>query len=171
MSDKTYNVLFLCNANSARSLMAEAILQRESMGKFHGFSAGSNPASAPHPQTLALLNRLNHDTGFARSKSWDEFVIKDAPEMDFVFTVCDRAAAEQCPVWPGQPMSAHWGVPDPATAKGNDAEIGVAFNDAYAMLRNRISFLVNLPFAELDKLSLQQQLDEIGEFTDAPEDA
>lgn len=171
MSGKIYNVLFLCNANSARSLMAEAILQRESMGRFRGFSAGSNPAGAPHPQTLALLTRLNHDTGFARSKSWDEFAPKDAPEMDFVFTVCDRAAAEQCPVWPGQPMSAHWGVPDPVTTKGNDAEIGVAFNDAYAMLRNRISIFVNLPFAELDKLSLQQQLDEIGEITVAPEDA
>ena len=170
MSDETYNVLFLCNANSARSLMAEAILQRESMGKFRGFSAGAHPAGSPHPQTLALLERLNHDTGFARSKSWDEFAAPDAPKMDFVFTVCDQAAAETCPVWPGQPMSAHWGVPDPAAAKGNEAEIGLAFNDAYRMLRNRISIFVNLPIEALDKLSLQKQLDEIGETTDQPED-
>ena len=171
MSDKTYNVLFLCNANSARSLMAEAIIGRESMGKFRGFSAGANPAGKPHPQTLALLERQNHDTGFARSKSWDEFAEDSAPAMDFVFTVCDQAAAEQCPVWPGQPMSAHWGVPDPVAVKGNDAEIAVAFNDAYRMLRNRISVFVNLPIEALDKLSLQQQLDEIGEITELPEDA
>lgn len=171
MRDKTYNVLFLCNANSARSLMAEAIIERESMGKFRGFSAGARPTGQPHPQTLALFERLNHDTAFARSKSWDEFAAEDAPVMDFVFTVCDKAAAEQCPVWPGQPMSAHWGVPDPVAAKGNDAEIGVAFNDAYRMLRNRISVFVNLPIEALDKLALQKQLDEIGEITDLPEDA
>lgn len=171
MRDKTYNVLFLCNANSARSLMAEAILQRESMGRFRGFSAGAMPAAAPHPQTLALLKRLNHDTGFARSKSWDEFALPDAPEMDFVFTVCDQASAEQCPVWPGQPMSAHWGVPDPVAVAGNDAQQAVAFNDAYAMLRNRISIFVNLPIAALDKLSLQKHLDEIGAKTEFEEDA
>lgn len=171
MTDKTYNVLFLCNANSARSLMAEAIIERESMGRFKGFSAGAHPSGAPHPETLALLERLNYDTGFARSKSWDEFGTADAPAMDFVFTVCDQAAAEECPVWPGQPMSAHWGVADPVKALegGNAAEVAVAFNDAYRTLRNRISIFVNLPIDALDELSLQKKLDEIGRNTNMSE--
>ena len=162
MSKSPYNVLFLCTGNSARSLIAEAIMNREGMGRFRGYSAGSQPKDAPHPFTLELLERLNHDTSFARSKSWDEFAGDDAPEMDFVFTVCDNAAAETCPLWPGQPMSAHWGVPDPAAATGNDAERHLAFSEAYRMLNNRISIFVNLPLAELDKVALQERLDQIG---------
>lgn len=161
------NVLFLCTGNSARSLMAEAIISRESMGKFRGFSAGSQPKDAPHPRTLELLKHLNHDTSTLRSKNWDEFAAPEAPEMDFVFTVCDSAAAEVCPIWPGQPMSAHWGVPDPAAAKGSEAEIGLAFHEAYRMLRNRISIFVNLPISQLDQLSLQRRLDEIGQTNNA----
>ncbi len=160
------NVLFLCTGNSARSLMAEAIVQRESMGKFRGFSAGSQPAGAPNPHALEVLQNQNHDTSALRSKSWEEFADEDAPQMDFVFTVCDNAAAEVCPIWPGQPMSAHWGVPDPAAVTGSAAEIGLAFHEAYRMLRNRISIFVNLPMAQLDRLSLQKELDEIGETQD-----
>jgi len=164
--DTVKNVLFLCTGNSARSLMAEAIIARESLGKFRGYSAGSQPKAAPHPRTLELLEHLNHDTSALRSKSWDEFATPDAPEMDFVFTVCDSAAAETCPIWPGQPMSAHWGVPDPAVVTGSEAEIGLAFHEAYRMLRNRISIFVNLPLSQLDRLALQRQLDEIGQTTD-----
>ena len=166
MSDTVKSVLFLCTGNSARSLMAEAIIQRESMGRLRGFSAGSQPKRAPHPRTIELLQHLNHDTSALRSKSWDEFAGPDAPQMDFVFTVCDQAAAETCPIWPGQPMSAHWGVPDPATATGTEAEIGFAFSDTYRMLRNRISIFVNLPLDQLDRLTLQKHLDEIGETHD-----
>ncbi len=167
MSDDRKNVLFLCTGNSARSLMAEAIINREGIGKFRGFSAGSHPRDAPHPRTLELLKHLNHDVSKIRSKSWDEFAGPDAPQMDFVFTVCDRAAAETCPLWPGQPMSAHWGVPDPTAATGSEAEIAFAFSDTYRMLRNRISIFVNLPMAQLDRLSLQRELDRIGETADA----
>ncbi|MEQ9258007.1 MAG: arsenate reductase ArsC [Roseovarius sp.] len=166
MSAPRKNVLFLCNGNSARSLMAEAILAREGMGRFHAFSAGAHPKPAPHPRTLALLGHLNHDVSALRSKSWDEFAEADAPQMDFVFTVCDRAAAETCPIWPGQPMSAHWGVPDPTETTGTEAEIALAFSDTYRMLRNRISIFVNLPMSQLDKLSLQKALDEIGQHQD-----
>ncbi len=169
MSDP-YNVLFLCTGNSARSIIAEAILNREGIGKFRGFSAGSQPKGAVHPYTLDLLKRLNHDTSFARSKSWDEFTWADAPRLDFVFTVCDNAAAEECPYWPGQPMTAHWGMPDPAAATGNDAERHLAFSDTYRMLRSRISIFVSLPLAALDRLSLQQRLDAIGR-TDVRADA
>lgn len=160
------NVLFLCTGNSARSLIAEAIIQRESMGKFRGFSAGSQPKGAPHPNAIQVLQHLNHDTSGLRSKSWDEFAADDAPKMDFVFTVCDNAANEVCPLWPGQPMSAHWGVPDAAAVSGSDAEIGLAFHETYRMLRNRISIFVNLPLAQLDRLSLQKELDKIGETQD-----
>ena len=163
MPDDRKNVLFLCTGNSARSLMAEAIIEREGMGKFRGFSAGSQPKDAPHPRTIALLQHLNHDTSQIRSKSWEEFATPDAPQMDFVFTVCDQAASEPCPIWPGQPMSAHWGVPDPAAATGTEAEIAFAFSDTYRMLRNRISIFVNLPIAQLDRLSLQKELDRIGQ--------
>ncbi|MGR3383256.1 arsenate reductase ArsC [Roseovarius indicus] len=163
MPDDRKNVLFLCTGNSARSLMAEAIIEREGMGKFRGFSAGSQPKDAPHPRTITLLQHLNHDTSAIRSKSWEEFATPAAPQMDFVFTVCDQAAAEPCPIWPGQPMSAHWGVPDPAAATGTEAEIAFAFSDAYRMLRNRISIFVNLPMAQLDRLSLQKELDRIGQ--------
>ena len=170
MTGKIYNVLFLCTGNSARSLMAEAILNREAPGRFRAFSAGSHPRGTPHPFTLDLLQGLNHDTGFARSKSWDEFARPDAPQMDFVFTVCDKAASETCPVWPGQPMSAHWGVPDPARATGSDAEKRVAFTETYRMLRNRISVFTQLPIDTLDQFSLQKRLDEIGSDTKLADD-
>jgi len=163
MTDTPRNVLFLCTGNSARSLMAEAILNREGAGRFRGFSAGSQPASAPHPRTLALLGRLDHDLSRFRSKSWAEFAGPDAPLMDFVFTVCDRIAAEPCPIWPGQPVSAHWGLPDPVAATGTDAEINLAFLNTYRALLNRISIFVNLPLDALDRLSLQRRLDKIGQ--------
>ena len=161
MSDP-YNVLFLCTGNSARSILAEAIIEREGMGRFRGFSAGSHPKGELNPYAVQLLERLNHDTSAMRSKSWDEFARPGAPKMDFVFTVCDQAAAEECPYWPGQPMSAHWGLPDPAAVEGNEAERRLAFSETYRMLRNRISIFVNLPLASLDRLALQDRLDEIG---------
>jgi protein-tyrosine-phosphatase len=159
---RPYNVLFLCTGNSARSIIAEAILNRVGSGKFKAFSAGSHPKGEVHPFALQLLKSLNHDTSFARSKSWEEFAVPDAPEMDFVFTVCDNAANESCPVWPGQPMTAHWGVPDPAAVEGTDAERHLAFAEAYRMLNNRISVFVSLPIDRIDKLALQKRLDEIG---------
>ena len=162
MSDTVYNVLFLCTGNSARSILAEAILNRVGQGRFRAFSAGSQPKGEVHPYALDLLKSLNHDTGFARSKNWEEFAAPGAPEMHFVFTVCDNAAAEACPVWPGQPMTAHWGVPDPAAAEGTEAEKRLAFADAYRMLNNRISIFTSLPMSALDRLALQKRLDEIG---------
>jgi protein-tyrosine-phosphatase len=155
MPDRSYNVLFLCTGNSARSIMAEAILNRLGQGKFSAYSAGSQPKGAPHPQTVALLSSLGYDTGKIRSKSWNEFAQADAPALDFVFTVCDNAAGETCPFWPGQPMTAHWGVPDPAAATGNAAEIGLAFKDAYRMLHQRIAIFAALPLHSLDAMSLQ----------------
>jgi protein-tyrosine-phosphatase len=155
-------VLFLCTGNSARSIMAEAILNREGKGRFRAFSAGSHPKGEVNPYTLRLLERLNYDTRGARSKSWDEFAREGAPDMDFVFTVCDDAAGEVCPVWPGQPMTAHWGVPDPARVTGSDAEKAAAFADTYRMLSTRISVFVSLPIASLDRLTLQRRLDAIG---------
>jgi len=157
-----FNVLFLCTGNSARSIMAEAILNREGMGKFRGFSAGSHPKGHIHPYTVDLLRKVNFDLSQARSKSWLEFTGPGAPQLDFVFTVCDDAAAEECPLWPGQPMTAHWGIPDPAAAVGSEAEIRLAFADAFRMLNNRITIFVNLPIRSLDKLSLQNRLDAIG---------
>ncbi|WP_353641948.1 arsenate reductase ArsC [Mesorhizobium sp. WSM2239] len=162
MSDQLFNVLFLCTGNSARSILAEAILNRVGQGRFRAFSAGSQPKGEVHPYALQLLTSLNHDASFARSKSWEEFAARGAPEMNFVFTVCDNAANEACPVWPGQPMTAHWGVPDPAAVDGTEAEKHLAFADAYRMLNNRISIFTNLPMARLDRLSLQKRLDEIG---------
>ena len=161
MSD-SYNVLFLCTGNSARSILAEAIMNREGAGRFRGYSAGSQPKGDVHPYTLDLLAKMNFDISFARSKSWEAFAGADAPTMDFVFTVCDSAAAESCPVWPGQPMTAHWGIPDPAAAEGTEAEKRLAFADAFRMLSNRISIFVNLPIASLDRLVLQDRLDSIG---------
>ncbi len=163
MAERLLNVLFLCTGNSARSIMAEAILNRSGIGRFRAYSAGSFPAGAVNPRTVELLERLNYPVAEMRSKSWDEFAAPGAPDLDFVFTVCDDAANEVCPAWPGQPMSAHWGVPDPATATGNDAKVAAAFADAYRMLNNRIGIFVNLPFSSLDKLTLQKRLDEIGE--------
>ena len=165
---KVYNVLFLCTGNSARSIMAEAILNRDGQGKFRAFSAGSKPKGQVHPYALDLLRKLHYDVSKARSKSWLEFSQPDSPKLDFVFTVCDNAAAEACPYWPGQPMTAHWGVPDPAAATGNEAEIRFAFADALRMLTNRINIFVSLPLAKLDRLSLQKQLDAIGKTKDAP---
>jgi arsenate reductase len=162
-SQDPFNVLFLCTGNSARSIMAECILNRKGQGKFRGFSAGSQPASEVNPLALNLLRKLNHDVSGLRSKSWAEFAKPDAPELDFAFTVCDNAAQETCPVWPGQPMTAHWGLPDPAAVEGTEAERAFAFDDAYRMLSQRISIFVNLPFESLTKLSLQKHLDEIGQ--------
>ena len=158
-----FNVLFLCTGNSARSILAEAILRKDGGGRFNAFSAGSFPRPDVHPMSLELLAEHGYPTEGLRSKTWDEFAKPGAPKMDFVFTVCDQAAAEPCPIWPGQPMSAHWGVPDPAAATGTEAEIAFAFSDAYRMLRNRISIFVNLPMAQLDRLSLQKELDRIGQ--------
>lgn len=162
MTNDAYNVLFLCTANSARSVIAEAIMNRVGQGRFKAYSAGSTPKGEVHPGTLLLLKTLNYDISFAKSKSWDDFAVPDAPQMDFVFTVCDNAANEICPVWPGQPMSAHWGVPDPASVKGSEAEMQLAFSDTYRMLNNRISIFTSLPLASMDKLSLQTKLNSIG---------
>jgi arsenate reductase len=162
MPDKTYNVLFLCTGNSARSILAEAILQREGLGKFNAYSAGSQPKGEVHPYALDLLKQLNHSTKGFRSKSWDEFAVAGAPKLDFVFTVCDNAAAEVCPIWPGQPMTAHWGLPDPAAVEGTEAEKRLAFADTYRMLKNRISVFANLPMVSLDRLTLQTKLSAIG---------
>lgn len=158
-----YNVLFLCTGNSARSIMAECILNREGGGRYRGFSAGSHPTGKLNPFALSLLKRLNFDTGGLRSKSWDEFAAPGAPALDFVFTVCDDAAGELCPAWPGQPMTAHWGVPDPAAAAGSEAERAAFTADVFRMLSNRISIFVSLPMASLDRLSLQRRLREIGQ--------
>lgn len=167
MDRDAFNVLFLCRGNSARSIMAEAILNREGKGRFQAFSAGSDAVGRVHPYTVDLLRQLDHPTDGFRSKSWDEFTGETAARLDFVFTVCDQAAAEVCPVWPGQPMTAHWGVPDPAAATGTEAERRLAFSDAYRMLRNRIGLFVNLPIASLDRLSLQKRLDDIGRSSQA----
>ncbi|HZC15841.1 MAG TPA: arsenate reductase ArsC [Caulobacteraceae bacterium] len=165
------NVLFLCTGNSARSIMAEAIMNRIGGGKFKAYSAGSMPKGEVHPRTIELLKRNAVRSGDFRSKSWEEFSGPDAPKLDFVFTVCDNAANEACPIWPGQPMTAHWGVPDPAAATGNEAEIALAFADAYRILNNRISLFTGLPLASLDRLSLQRRLDDIGKTSGQPASA
>lgn len=162
MSDKAYNVLFLCTGNSARSILAEAILIKLGKDKFKSYSAGSQPKTEPHPHAIKLLASLGYDTKVFRSKSWNEFSKPDAPELDFIFTVCDNAAGEVCPVWPGQPMTAHWGVPDPAAVEGAEAEIAAAFAETYRLMNNRISAFVNLPVESLDRMSLNAKLSEIG---------
>ena len=167
MAERPFNVLFLCTGNSARSIMAEAILTRLALGKFHAFSAGSQPKGQVNPLTIALLQSLGYDTSGFRSKSWNEFAKPGAPPLDFVFTVCDNAAGETCPVWPGQPMTAHWGVPDPAEATGSAAEIALAFKDTYRMLFQRIGVFTALPIRSLDQLSLQQRLRDIGRMEGA----
>lgn len=167
MADRAFSVLFLCTGNSARSIMAEAILNKVGAGKFHAYSAGSQPKGQVHPETIRLLQSLAYDTSGFRSKSWNEFAKPGGPSLDFVFTVCDSAAGETCPVWPGQPMTAHWGIPDPAEARGNAAEIALAFKDAYRMLHQRIGIFAALPLRSLDKLSLQNKLREIGRTQDA----
>jgi arsenate reductase len=171
MADATrrapYNVLFLCTGNSARSIIAEAVLNRAGQGHFRAYSAGSQPKGKVHPYTVDLLHKLHFDVSGLRSKSWLEFAQADSPKLDFVFTVCDNAAGETCPIWPGQPMTAHWGVPDPAAATGTEAEIRFAFADALRMLTNRINLFVSLPLEKLDRLSLQKKLEDIGETKDA----
>ena len=169
LDKKIFNVLFLCTGNSARSIMAEAILNREGRGKFRAFSAGSNPKGKVHPYAIDLLRKLNFEVGALHSKDWKDFASPDAPKLDIAFTLCDDAAAEPCSVWPGQPMTAHWGLPDPAAATGNEAEVRLAFADAFRMLNNRISIFVSLPLRSLDTLTLQKQLDSIGKAKDAGE--
>jgi protein-tyrosine-phosphatase len=161
-TDNPYHVLFLCTGNSARSILAEAILNRLGGGRFIAHSAGSHPKGQVNPNAAALLQKLNYKTDGFRSKSWDEFADGRGPALDFVFTVCDDAAGEQCPYWPGQPMTAHWGQPDPAAATGNAAEIAAAFAEAYRMLTNRLTAFTNLALAGLDRLSLQARLNAIG---------
>jgi arsenate reductase (thioredoxin) len=161
-TERPLNVLFLCTHNSARSQMAECIMQRLGAGKFEGYSAGSQPSEHVHPYALDLLSKLNYGTKNLRAKSWDEFAAPGAPPLGFVFTVCDDAANEVCPVWPGQPMSAHWGLPDPSAAEGTEAQRRLAFADAYRMLYQRIGIFTNLPLSSLDVLSLQKRLDAIG---------
>ncbi|MGA8002709.1 MAG: arsenate reductase ArsC [Pseudolabrys sp.] len=162
MTGHAFNVLFLCTGNSARSIMAEAILNKIGAGKFQAFSAGSQPKGHVHPEAMRLLQGLGFDTTRFRSKSWNEFAKPGAPALDFVFTVCDNAAGETCPFWPGQPMTAHWGIPDPAAAEGSPAEIALAFKDAYRMLSQRIGVFTALPIRSLDRMSLQAKLKEIG---------
>jgi arsenate reductase len=167
MTERPFSTLFLCTGNSARSIIAEAILNKIGQGKFRAYSAGSQPRGQVNPNTIQLLHGLGYDTSGFRAKSWNEFAKPGAPALDFVFTVCDNAAGETCPVWPGQPMTAHWGVPDPAEAQGSEAEIALAFKDAYRMLFQRIGIFTALPIRSLDKLSLQNRLREIGRVTDA----
>ena len=162
---RIYNVLFLCTGNSARSLLAEAIVDKLGKGRFRGFSAGSQPKGSPHPYTLDLLNGLGLPTKHLRSKSWDEFASPGAPRMDFVFTVCDDAAGEACPAWPGSPMTAHWGIPDPARVEGTEIERRAAFRQAYGALENRIRLFLSLPLASIDRMSLQAKLKAIGDRT------
>ena len=163
--DRTFNVLFLCTGNSARSVLGEAIVNHRGDGRFKGYSAGSQPKGQVHPYTLDLLAGLGLPTQGLFSKSWDLYAAAGAPQMDFIFTVCDDAAGEACPVWPGQPMTAHWGVPDPAAATGSEIERRAAFRQAFASLESRIAIFLSLPFASLNKLALQQRLDAIGRRT------
>jgi arsenate reductase len=167
MLEANYNVLFLCTANSARSILAEAILNQMGGGLFKAFSAGSHPRGSVNPYALNLLHLAGHDVSQVRSKSWDEFVGPDATRMAYVFTVCDAAANETCPIWPGQPMTAHWGVSDPARVDGNQAEIAVAFDEAYRMLRRRIELFLALPLASIGRVALQGKLRDIGALSDA----
>jgi arsenate reductase len=160
---KVYNVLFLCTGNSARSIMAESILNAQSAGRFRAFSAGSHAVGKVNPRAIELLQRNHYKTESLRSKSWDEFAAHDAPVMDFVFTVCDQAAAEVCPVWPGQSISAHWGVADPAAVAGDEDKIHRAFNDAFSVMSRRISLLMCLPIEKLGRLALAQEVQKIGQ--------
>ena len=167
MPDKVFNVLFLCAGNSARSVMAEAILNREGEGRFRGFSAGSNPSGEIAAGCLDVLSRLGFDTSGLRAKSWEEFAAPDAPMMDFIFTVCDDAAGETCPVWPGHPVTAHWGIEDPCIAEGSDAERDHAFCQALRFLENRISLFTSLPIEKLDAIALKSRVAEIGRIEGA----
>jgi arsenate reductase (thioredoxin) len=164
MADHPFNVLFLCTGNSARSIIAEAILNKTGKGAFRAYSAGSQPKGQVNPHALRLLESLGYETAGFRSKSWDEFAKADAPKFDFVFTVCDNAAAEACPVWPGQPMTAHWGIADPAEARGTPAQVSMAFKEAYRLLNQRIDIFTSLPLRSLDRLTLRAKLRDIGEM-------
>jgi len=171
VSKSVYKVLFLCTGNSARSIIAEAILNRAGRGRFKAFSAGSQPKGTINPRTLDLLRKFNYDVSTLRSKSWGEFAQAGSPDLDFVFTVCDNAAGESCPLWPGQPITAHWGIPDPAAAQGSEAEIALAFKDAYRMLNRRIDLFLALPIEKLDRLVLTTRLKAIGRGEGATEKA
>ena len=163
MADKVYNVLFLCTGTSARSIFGECLINRQGRGRFQGFSAGSHPKGEVHPMALYELQHNNYFTDGLHSKDWDEFAVPTAPHMDFVFTVCGKAGAEVCPVWPGQPMTAHWGITDPAAVEGDELTRRAAFVTAFREMQNRISIFVNLPLGSLDTLRLQEKLDEIGQ--------
>ena len=167
MAERIYNVLFLCTGNSARSILAESILRKDSAGRFNAFSAGSQPKGAINPFAIKFLESASYPTDDMRSKSWEEFATPGAPEMDFVFTVCDSAAGETCPVWPGQPMTAHWGIEDPSAVEGTDIQKEAAFVLAARYLKNRISAFINLPLKSLDKMSIAAQVREIGQMTGA----
>ncbi|OYW57243.1 MAG: ArsR family transcriptional regulator [Hyphomicrobium sp. 32-62-53] len=168
MSDRVFNVLFLCTHNSARSVIAETIMNDLGKGRFKAFSAGSQPSGRINPHAIDMLSKLNYDVSALRSKSWNEFAAPGAPQLDFVFTVCDDAANETCPYWPGQPMTAHWGLPDPSRTEGSEAEIRAAFADTHRMMYQRISIFLNLPLMSLDRLSLQKKLDGIGQMQRVP---
>jgi len=169
MSDRVYNVLFLCTGNSARSILAEAILSHNGKGRFRAFSAGSHPAGKVNPFAIELLARQGLEVADLRSKNWDEFAAPGAPHLDFVFTVCDNAAGEVCPVWPGKPVTAHWGIEDPAAVAGNDEDKRRAFSKAFAEMNRRISLLTNLPLAKLDAMAIKRELDQIGHLRDKGE--
>ena len=162
MSDRHYNVLFLCTGNSARSILAESILNKQGKGNFSAFSAGSHPKGQVHPIALELLGHLGFPTEHLRSKNWEEFAAPHCPHLDFVFTVCDYAAGEACPYWPGQPMTAHWGIPDPAAVEGSGMDKSLAFREAFRSLETRIKLFLSLPLASIERMRLKQQLDEIG---------
>jgi len=169
MTDKVYNVLFLCTGNSARSILAESIVNKLGEDKFHRLSAGSHPKGQVHPIALDLLRQLDFPTEGLRSKGWNEFAAPRGPHLDFVFTVCDNAAGEVCPYWPGQPMTAHWGIPDPAAVEGTDTEQNLAFREALRSMETRIKLLLSLPLASIDRMRLKERLDAIG-LTPTPAD-
>lgn len=169
MTDRTYNVLFLCTGNSARSILAEILVEHWGKGRFQGYSAGSFPRGTVHPLALELLERLHLRTTGLRSKSWDEFAHPGAPVMDFVFTVCDQAAGEVCPIWPGNPITAHWGVPDPAAVEGTETQRVQAFRDAYLQLEARIKLFVALPIAKLDRMAVRREVEHIGHIGSSQE--
>ena len=167
MTDRVFNVLFLCTGNSARSILAESVLRKDGAGRFRAFSAGSHPKGAVNPFALRVLRAFDYPADGFRSKSWDEFATPNAPKMDFVFTVCDDAAGEACPVWPGHPMTAHWGIEDPAAVEGSDIEKERAFNTAFRYMRNRVTSFIALPFSSLDKMALTTRLRDIGHMDGA----
>ncbi len=168
MADKIYNVLFLCTGNSARSILAESIMNKLGKGKFRGFSAGSHPKGQVHPTAMNLLRQSGFPTDDLRSKSWSEFAAPNGPHLDFVFTVCDKAAGEVCPYWPGQPMTAHWGIPDPVAVEGTDIEKSFAFREAFRAMETRIKLFLSLPLASIDRMRLQERLDAIGKTPPGP---